>query len=47
MEYNLWDIEEDPVESKELTENEKKIAEECSEIDLEFKEAISMIQDAE
>ena len=41
----IWDIDLEEIEQQELTEEEKKLARECAEIEEEFEEAISLIQD--
>lgn len=43
MEEINWEPTIDKVETYELTEEDKKIAKECSDIEMEFKEAISLI----
>ena len=43
MDNNIWDIENEEIVEQELTEEEKKIAEYCSDIEMELKETISMI----
>ncbi len=47
MDKSIWDLEYEKIEPQELTEREKKLAEECAEIELEFQEAISMINSNE
>mgnify|MGYP003307940142 CR=1 FL=1 len=47
MENNIWDIECEPIEEKELTEEEKQLAEYCSDIEMTLKETISMINNFE
>lgn len=43
MEDNIWDIDVEKIEPQELTEEEKKIAVECSEMEMEFKKILSEI----
>ena len=43
MEENIWDIECEKITQQELTEEEKEIAKECSDIEMEFEEIISML----
>lgn len=45
MENNMWDIECEEIITKDLTEEEKKIAENCSDIEMTLKETISIIDD--
>jgi len=47
MEKNIWDIECEEIIEQELTKEEKKIAESCSDIEMTLKETISMIDDLE
>ena len=47
MEKNIWDIECEKIIEKELTEEEKQLAEYCSDIEMTLKETISMINDFE
>ena len=43
MEENIWDIECEKIIPQELTEEEIELAKTCSDIEMEFKEIISMI----
>lgn len=43
MDEKIWDFDLDKIEPQELSEREKKIAEECAEIQMEFEETISML----
>ena len=45
MENNIWDIECEEIIEKDLTEDEKQIAEYCSDIEMVLKETISSIND--
>jgi len=47
MENNIWDIECEEIVEKELTEEEKQLAEYCSDVEMTLKETISMIDDFE
>ena len=47
MENNIWNIECEPIVEKDLTEEEKELAEYCSEIEMTLKETMSMIDDFE
>lgn len=47
MENNIWDIECKPIVEKDLTEEEKQLAEYCSDIEMTLKETISMINNFE
>lgn len=47
MKDNIWDIECEEIIEQELTEEEKKLARECSDIEMEFKEIISMIDNGQ
>lgn len=43
MEEINWEPKSETIKSYELTEEDKNIAKECSDIEMEFKEAISLI----
>jgi len=43
MDDKLWEFESEKIEPQELTEREKQLAKEYAEIEMEFEEAISMI----
>lgn len=43
MNENIWDIDLEEIEPKELTEEEKQLAKATAEIELEYLDAISMI----
>lgn len=48
MDDNIWkNIDLEEIKPQELTESEKKIAEECANLELEFEEAISLISSYE
>lgn len=47
MEENIWNIECEKIISQELTEEEKQLAKNCSDIEMEFKEIISMLENQE
>ena len=44
MEEINWEPISEPIKKQELTEEEKKIAEECSDIEMEYKEIINTIE---
>lgn len=43
MNDNIWDIETKEIIEQDLTEEDKKIAEYCSDIEMSIKETISII----
>lgn len=43
MKDNIWNIDIEEIKKQELTDNEKEIAKECSNIEMEFKELLSYI----
>ena len=47
MNENIWDIECEKIIPQELSDEEKKIAQTCSDTEMEFKEIMSMIDNLE
>lgn len=47
MENNSWDFDLEEIKPQELTEKELDLAKTCAEIEIEFEEAISLIENNE
>lgn len=47
MENNIWDIEIEEIVEQILTEEEKQLAEYCSDVEMTLKETISIIDNFE
>ena len=43
MDENIWNFNYEKIEPQELTEKEKELAKECTEVQMEFEQVISMI----